>query len=108
MVRIEFPYPNTYMDIPESNLLGIFETPCLEAAEPEDSLIRSAIASPIGAPRLRELAYGKKSALIVCDDVARPTPALYVQRSGWAANADMLDIFTTAPPPCFFMGSTTS
>ncbi|MCL5105350.1 MAG: nickel-dependent lactate racemase [Armatimonadetes bacterium] len=78
MVRIEFPYPNTYMDIPESNLLGIFETPCLEAAEPEDSLIRSAIASPIGAPRLRELAYGKKSALIVCDDVARPTPAFKV------------------------------
>jgi len=37
--------------------------------------IRAAFAQPIGVPRLRELARGKKSAAIVVDDLSRPTPA---------------------------------
>lgn len=37
--------------------------------------IRQAFANPIGTPRLAELARGKRSAIVVVDDIARPTPA---------------------------------
>jgi len=35
--------------------------------------IESAIQNPIGSPRLKELARGKKTALIIFDDITRPT-----------------------------------
>ena len=37
--------------------------------------IRQAFANPIGGPRIAELSRGKRSAVIVVDDIARPTPA---------------------------------
>ncbi len=37
--------------------------------------IRQAFANPIGTPRIAEMARGKRSAVIVVDDIARPTPA---------------------------------
>ncbi len=40
-----------------------------------DAGIRRALAEPIGAPPLRELAKGRKSAAILVDDISRPTPA---------------------------------
>ena len=40
--------------------------------------IRRAFANPIGSPRIAELARGKRSAVIVVDDIARPTPAYRV------------------------------
>jgi len=66
------------MDIPDSNLMGIYELPRSVAEVSEESVIRNAMANPIGAPSLRDLARRRKSALIVCDDVARPTPAYKV------------------------------
>lgn len=40
--------------------------------------IRAAFANPIGSARLAELARGKGSAVVVVDDIARPTPAYRV------------------------------
>lgn len=40
----------------------------------DDEGIRQALAKPIGAPRLRDLAQGRKEACIVFDDISRPTP----------------------------------
>lgn len=40
-----------------------------------DMGIRSALAHPIGAPCLRELASGRQDAAILIDDLTRPTPA---------------------------------
>ncbi len=40
----------------------------------DDAGLRAALANPIGAPRLRELARGKRQAAIVFDDISRPTP----------------------------------
>jgi len=40
-----------------------------------DEGIRRALASPIGAPRLREVARGRRDAAILIDDLTRPTPA---------------------------------
>lgn len=37
--------------------------------------IQAAFAQPIGTPRIRDLAAGKRSAAIVVDDLSRPTPA---------------------------------
>ncbi|MCH7814717.1 MAG: DUF2088 domain-containing protein [Planctomycetes bacterium] len=46
-----------------------------DAAEISDEQIVAALNSPIGTPRLRELARGKRSAVIAVDDLTRPTPA---------------------------------
>ncbi len=40
-----------------------------------DEGIRRAFAEPIGAPRLREVAKGRRDAAILIDDLTRPTPA---------------------------------
>ncbi len=40
-----------------------------------DEGIRRALAEPIGAPPLRELAKGRRDACILVDDISRPTPA---------------------------------
>jgi hypothetical protein len=40
-----------------------------------DEGIRAALARPIGSPPLRELARGRRDAVILVDDLTRPTPA---------------------------------
>ena len=40
-----------------------------------DAGIRRALAEPIGAPPLRRLARGRQNAVILVDDISRPTPA---------------------------------
>ena len=40
-----------------------------------DAGIRQALAEPIGAPPLRELAVGRRDAAILVDDLTRPTPS---------------------------------
>jgi len=40
-----------------------------------DEGIRRALAEPIGAPPLREAARGRRDAVILVDDISRPTPA---------------------------------
>lgn len=40
-----------------------------------EAAIAEALNSPLGSPRLRDLAAGKQSAVIAVDDLTRPTPA---------------------------------
>jgi lactate racemase len=40
-----------------------------------DAGIRRALADPIGAPPLHEMAKGRRDAVILVDDISRPTPA---------------------------------
>ncbi len=40
--------------------------------------MRDALLQPIGAPALRELAAGKKRAVLIVDDLTRPTPAALI------------------------------
>lgn len=77
-MRIEFPYPDTTLDIPLANLMGVYSLPTPQPVEDEEIVLQRALADPIGTPRLREIARGRGSALIVCDDVSRPTPAYKV------------------------------
>lgn len=61
------------IDLPDDwqvNNLPVSSAPALT----EDQM-REALAHPIGTPRISELARGKKTAVVVVDDLTRPTPA---------------------------------
>jgi nickel-dependent lactate racemase len=74
-MQYTFPYEFAgTIDIPDRNLLGIFEArPYTDLAEPQ--VIAQAIQNPIGAPRLRELVKRGERVLLLPDDVTRATPA---------------------------------
>lgn len=63
------------MEIPDVNLAGIFDVFRNDSPVDEAAVLLAAMQSPIGTPRLKEMARGQESVLIVCDDVTRPTPA---------------------------------
>ena len=48
------------------------ELPCIERP---DEAIREALATPVGAPRLRELARGARSVVVTIPDASRPCPS---------------------------------
>ncbi len=77
MARIEFPYPGIEgVDIPDGNLIAILEPQVAPQAEEDDaSEVRRALSSPIGTPRLRDMAPRGGSVLILIDDNTRNTPA---------------------------------
>jgi nickel-dependent lactate racemase len=82
-VRISIPYGdgNLPLDVPDANLLAVVQ-PGLSGGETrppteaeESAEVRRALAEPIGAPRLRELAATARSAVIVVSDITRPSPS---------------------------------
>ena len=78
-MRVNLPellwYGNTTVDIDFPDNWEIERHPISGATAPALSLAQmaEAIRKPIGSPPLRELAKGKKSAVIVFDDMTRPT-----------------------------------
>lgn len=50
----------------------------LKAMGTEDALVLAAMASPIGSPRLRALAVGKKTCTIIVSDHTRPVPSRHI------------------------------
>jgi len=77
VARIEFPYPGIEgVDIPDGNLIATLEPRVAPQAEEDDaSEVRRALSSPIGTPRLRDMAPRGGSVLILIDDNTRNTPA---------------------------------
>lgn len=88
-MRIEFPYADTpALVIPESARITRFNLPPSERSGEEGmdaatsgpgmhdaaQIVRHALANPIGTPKLRNLARGRESVLVVVDDNSRPTP----------------------------------
>ena len=80
-MEIHFPYPDVPgLAVPDENLMGVFAAKeCPGCGDPE-TLVREALGTPIGSPPLGRIARecragGARSALIVVDDVSRPTPA---------------------------------
>lgn len=75
-MRVEFPYYEDIppVDIPDANLIGVFEPPYVKPRASERELIVRAFANPIGYPPIREAAVGARSALIITDDYTRKTP----------------------------------
>ena len=54
--------------------MGVFEPRRWEAVGDVEAAIREAVENPIGCARVRELARGKRDALIISDDYTRQTP----------------------------------
>jgi nickel-dependent lactate racemase len=75
-VKIDFPYPGyegiAPVEVPDRNLMGVYSPRTFEVDEAE--VLRHGFASPIGAPRLREAARGRKRVLVLIDDGTRMTP----------------------------------
>lgn len=59
--------------IPASNYLATMMPQYRPGVKDEVQEIKKALANPIGTSRLKEIAQGKKSAVIVVNDVTRPT-----------------------------------
>jgi len=75
--RVRLPYGGAGMElvVPERNLAAVLEPqPVSPASDPVGDIER-ALDHPIGTAPLAELARGKGSAIVICDDMTRPTPA---------------------------------
>ncbi len=74
---LQLPWGNEFLSVtlPEKwELQGILEPSALPpCADPQGEVLR-ALAEPIGAPRLAELAHPGMKVAIVIDDGSRPTP----------------------------------
>lgn len=79
MKTIKIPYYTSSMDIhvEEENLKAVIYsgTDEYQAKGTEAELVEEALANPIGSPRLRELAKGKKSVVLVTSDHTRAVPS---------------------------------
>ena len=75
MIRI--PYGRTTMEarVPETNLLGVYNSRLPESSGNEAELVREALDHPIDSPPLEELAKGKRSAVVITSDHTRPVPS---------------------------------
>ena len=65
---IELAFPSDW-EVTECRMAG-HDKPALT-----DDEMRAALSNPLGSPRLRELAKGKKEVVILFDDLPKPTPA---------------------------------
>ncbi len=72
MQRIELPFFDSSIELgmPDGWRIRICAPPVLPNLT--DDQLRQCFAEPIGASRLREIAYGKRSAAVVVEDVTRP------------------------------------
>ena len=73
-----YQFPYDYMpplEIPDDNLIGIFEAGLERPSASSTAIVKHALENPIGAPPLTELARNAKKILILCDDNTRYTPA---------------------------------
>ena len=64
------------LTFPDNWDVSIYESKGADALD--ESGIEKAFAEPIGAERIEQLARGKKSAVVIVDDLSRPTPARLV------------------------------
>lgn len=67
-------YENTHFEMTFPDTFQVTVSHMKGGPDIGDAGIRKALAEPIGAPRLRDLARGRRDAAIVIDDLTRPTP----------------------------------
>ena len=74
---IRLPYGGAGMEfvVPESNLVAVLEPQPVSPASDPVADIEAALDRPTGTAPLAELARGRQSAIVICDDMTRPTPA---------------------------------
>ncbi|MBP5673007.1 MAG: nickel-dependent lactate racemase [Victivallales bacterium] len=78
-MKINVPNGRSFVtfDVPDANLLGVYESSINYVAPPEDGAaeVAAALANPIGSLRLRELAAGKQNIVVIASDHTRPVPS---------------------------------
>lgn len=73
-----FPYKDMFqpVEIPDKNIISIFnyhDSGIIEYDDIRDAVLES-LDSPIGTPRIEDIAKGKRNAVIISDDYTRQTP----------------------------------
>ncbi len=61
------------LDLPDEWQIDVLSVSDAPALTPDQ--MRAALAQPIGTPRISELARGERTAVVIVDDLTRPTPA---------------------------------
>lgn len=73
---VSFPYPGIEgVNIPDQNIMGIYQPKCITDQTDAVELIQQALSNPIQSPPLHELVEEHDSVLILVDDNTRMTPA---------------------------------
>jgi len=79
MINIKLPYGKEYIEfgLPEERLLGILESKAagFESQKSQEEIVTEALENPIGSPRLKDLARGKKNIVVITSDHTRPVPS---------------------------------
>jgi lactate racemase len=73
---VEIAYGKTHLpvDVPDANISEVYRKRKMPKTGSPEAAVRDSLASPVGAPRISEIARGKKSACIVVNDITRPVP----------------------------------
>ncbi|MBR1919994.1 MAG: nickel-dependent lactate racemase [Spirochaetales bacterium] len=78
-MQISFPYGKDFvkLDIQDDRLQGVLVSNLHHyvAKKTPQELVEEALQNPIGSPRLRELAKGKKNIVLIASDHTRPVPS---------------------------------
>ncbi len=74
-LRLPFGHSYVSVQVPNSNLVGVFEPQRVEEWHDEAASVHEALAHPIGTPRLRDLARPGQKVVIVTSDLTRPCPS---------------------------------
>ena len=76
---IKLPYGRSHLtaSIPDEQVNAVLRSRLEEYIPPmsEEQLVRSALESPIGSPKLEALAAGKKNIVLIASDHTRPVPS---------------------------------
>ena len=79
MEKFNLPYGKDFasIEIEDGHLAGVLRSGIHEYKPPKSAveLVRESIENPIGSPRLRELAAGKRKITIIASDHTRPVPS---------------------------------
>ena len=73
-MKVSFPYETVEeLEISDDFDARLFDLPSVKASKPGLGVVRQALAQLIGCGPLCELAKGKERALVISDDIHRPT-----------------------------------
>ena len=79
MKTIPLPYgkERLSLEVEESHLAGVLESGIrlYRPGKPAGDIVRDSLENPIGSPRLRELAAGKRRITVIASDHTRPVPS---------------------------------
>ena len=79
-MKIELGFRDTLVpvEIPDANLQAVLQPSAIENDASEAEIVRGALDSPIGTPRLCEMVKPGKKVVIVTSDITRPMPTARV------------------------------